>query len=55
MKIEASNWRALVARYQKADMRRAVTQLFTTLVPLVGMMYLMYLSLAPSGPGACVP
>jgi omega-6 fatty acid desaturase (delta-12 desaturase) len=45
MKTEASNWRALVARYQKADMRRAVTQLFTTLVPLAAMMYLMYLSL----------
>jgi omega-6 fatty acid desaturase (delta-12 desaturase) len=40
------NWRAVVARYQKADTRRALTQMATTLLPLVGTMYLMYLSLA---------
>jgi omega-6 fatty acid desaturase (delta-12 desaturase) len=46
MRLEAGNWRAVVARYQKADVRRAVTQLLTTLVPLAAMMYLMYLSLS---------
>jgi omega-6 fatty acid desaturase (delta-12 desaturase) len=46
MRLEAGNWRAVVARYQKADARRAVTQLLTTLVPLAAMMYLMYLSLS---------
>jgi acyl-lipid omega-6 desaturase (Delta-12 desaturase) len=46
MKIDAGNWRAVVAHYQKADVRRSVTQIFTTLVPLAAMMYLMYLSLS---------
>ena len=46
MKIETGNWRAVVARYQKADVRRSVTQLFTTLVPLAAMLYVMYISLA---------
>jgi acyl-lipid omega-6 desaturase (Delta-12 desaturase) len=46
MKLDADSWRAVVARYQKADVRRAITQLFTTLVPLAAMTYLMYLSLA---------
>jgi len=40
------DWRAAVARYQKADTRRALTQVANTLLPLVGTMYLMYLSLA---------
>jgi omega-6 fatty acid desaturase (delta-12 desaturase) len=40
------NWRAAVASYQKADTRRALTQVANTLLPLVGAMYLMYLSLA---------
>ena len=48
MRLDAGNWRATVARYQKADARRAVTQLLTTLVPLAAMMYLMYLSLSRS-------
>ena len=46
MKIDAGNWRAVVAHYQKADVRRSVTQIFTTLLPLAAMMYLMYLSLS---------
>jgi omega-6 fatty acid desaturase (delta-12 desaturase) len=41
----ASNWRAVVARYQKADTRRALTQMATTLLPLAGSLYLMYRSL----------
>ena len=46
MKLEAGNWRAMVARYQQADVRRAVFQLVNTLVPLAAMLYLMYSSLA---------
>ena len=46
MKLDANNWRAVVAHYQKADIRRAVTQIFTTLLPLGAMLYVMYLSLA---------
>jgi omega-6 fatty acid desaturase (delta-12 desaturase) len=48
MKLEAANWRATVAPYQRADVRRAVLQLANTLIPLAAMMYLMYLSLARS-------
>jgi len=46
MKLDTGNWRDVVARYQKPDVRRAVTQMVTTLVPLAAMMYVMYLSLA---------
>ena len=46
MKLDTGNWRAVVTRYQQPDVRRAVTQMVTTLVPLAAMMYLMYLSLA---------
>jgi len=46
MALDASNWRAVVARYQRADVRRAVTQILTTLVPLAATLYVMYLSLA---------
>jgi omega-6 fatty acid desaturase (delta-12 desaturase) len=46
MALDASNWRAMVARYQRADVRRAVTQILTTLVPLAATLYVMYLSLA---------
>ena len=41
----ARNWRAVVARYQHADTRRALTQIATTLLPLTGSLYLMYRSL----------
>ena len=40
-----SEWRAVVARYQRPDVRRAITQLATTLVPLGAVFYLMYRSL----------
>jgi len=46
MKLDAGNWRAVVARYQHADVRRSVFQIVNTLVPLAAMMYVMYLSLA---------
>ena len=41
-----SDWRAIVSRYQGPDIRRSLTQVATTLVPLAGMFYLMYRSLA---------
>jgi acyl-lipid omega-6 desaturase (Delta-12 desaturase) len=41
-----ANWRAVVARYQRPDHRRAATQLATTLAPLAGVFYLMFRSLA---------
>lgn len=46
MKLDAPNWRAIVAPYQRADVRRAVVQLLNTLVPLAALMYVMYESLA---------
>jgi omega-6 fatty acid desaturase (delta-12 desaturase) len=46
MKLDAVNWRAIVAPYQRADVRRAVVQLLNTLVPLAALLYVMYLSLA---------
>src|SRR5689334_10638589 len=42
------DWRSVVSRYQRPDTRRAVTQLATTLLPLVGLSFLMYRSLALS-------
>ena len=41
-----TEWAKIIARYQGPDGRRAVVQLLNTLVPLAGVMYLMYLSLA---------
>jgi omega-6 fatty acid desaturase (delta-12 desaturase) len=46
MKLDAGNWRAVVAPYQKADVRRSIFQLVNTLVPLAGLLYVMYLSLS---------
>ena len=40
------DWRSVVSRYQRPDTRRAVTQLFTTFVPLAAVIFLMYRSLA---------
>jgi omega-6 fatty acid desaturase (delta-12 desaturase) len=40
-----ADWAKIIARYQGADGRRATVQLLNTLVPLAGVMYLMYLSL----------
>ncbi len=45
---DASDWKAIVARYQKPSMGRAVWQIVNTLVPYVGLWYLMYLSLSIS-------
>jgi omega-6 fatty acid desaturase (delta-12 desaturase) len=41
-----ADWRSIVAPYQRADTRRAVIQLVNTLIPLGGLFYLMYRSLA---------
>src|SRR5258708_23160688 len=41
-------WKAIVARYQKPAVWRAIWQLLNTLVPYAGLWYLMYLSLAVS-------
>ncbi|MCX6549465.1 MAG: fatty acid desaturase [Acidobacteria bacterium] len=46
MTLETGNWRALVARYQRSDVRRAVTQMINTLGPLVVSLHLMYRSMA---------
>jgi omega-6 fatty acid desaturase (delta-12 desaturase) len=45
---DATTWREIVARYQKPSAGRALWQLVNTLVPYVGLWYLMYLSLAVS-------
>jgi omega-6 fatty acid desaturase (delta-12 desaturase) len=42
------DWRSVVARYQRPDTRRAVTQLATTLLPLAAVFVLMYQSFASS-------
>jgi omega-6 fatty acid desaturase (delta-12 desaturase) len=44
--VAAADWRAVVARYQRANPRRAIGQIATTLVPLAIMFYLMFRSLA---------
>ena len=41
-------WKGVVARYQLASMWRASWQIFNTLVPYVGLWYLMYLCLGVS-------
>src|SRR4051812_37930576 len=40
------DWKSVVARYQRPDTRRALTQIATTLLPLVAILFLMYRSLA---------
>src|ERR1041384_1010928 len=40
------DWRSIVARSRRPAVRRATTQIATTLVPLVAVFYLMYRSLA---------
>jgi omega-6 fatty acid desaturase (delta-12 desaturase) len=45
---EISGWKAVVARYQKPSLGRAIWQMVNTLVPYAGLWYLMYLSLAVS-------
>jgi omega-6 fatty acid desaturase (delta-12 desaturase) len=39
------DWRSIVARYQRSDIWRSLSQLGTTLIPLLAGLYLMYLSL----------
>ena len=41
-----NDWRGIVSRYQGSNVARAITQLINTLVPLAGVMYLMYRSLS---------
>ncbi len=45
---EGPNWRQIVARYQKSDERRAVGQIFTSVIPFLVMMVVMYFSLRVS-------
>jgi len=42
----AADWRSVVARYERPDPRRAVTQLLTTILPLIVVFVLMYQALA---------
>src|SRR4029079_16814318 len=41
-----TEWKAVVARYQGSDTGRSIVQMFTTLVPLIASLSLMYLSFA---------
>ncbi len=45
---DGPNWRQIVATYQKSDERRAVGQIFTSVVPFLVMMVVMYFSLQVS-------
>jgi omega-6 fatty acid desaturase (delta-12 desaturase) len=44
----APEWRAVVARHQRPDVRRAITQLATTLLPLAAALWAMHQALAVS-------
>jgi omega-6 fatty acid desaturase (delta-12 desaturase) len=44
--VGAADWRAMLARYQRSNPRRAITQIATTLVPLAVVFFLMFRSLA---------
>ena len=44
--IPRTEWQPIVARYERAHPGRAVAQLLTTLLPLGGLFYIMYRSLA---------
>jgi omega-6 fatty acid desaturase (delta-12 desaturase) len=43
-----SDWRSVVARYQRSDLFRSILQIVTTLGPLVVVLYLMYQALGIS-------
>jgi omega-6 fatty acid desaturase (delta-12 desaturase) len=45
---ETASWKEVVARYQKPSIGRAAWQIVNTLVPYIGLWYLMYLSLPVS-------
>ena len=38
----ARNWRDIVSKYQRSDVRRSVMQMVTTLVPLAALFFVMY-------------
>jgi omega-6 fatty acid desaturase (delta-12 desaturase) len=40
-----TEWQRIIARYERADSRRSLTQLVTTIVPLLAAFYVMYRSL----------
>jgi omega-6 fatty acid desaturase (delta-12 desaturase) len=44
--LTGTDWRAVVARYQRSEPARAITQVGTTLIPLALAFYLMFRSLA---------
>ncbi len=39
-------WRTVIAQYQRSDVRRSIGQMLNTFLPLAGVLYLMYRSLA---------
>jgi omega-6 fatty acid desaturase (delta-12 desaturase) len=41
-----NEWRAIIARYQSSNRMRSIAQMATTLLPLAGLFYVMYRSLA---------
>ena len=43
--IPRTEWQRIVARYERSEARRAITQIVTTIGPLVAAFYLMYRSL----------
>jgi omega-6 fatty acid desaturase (delta-12 desaturase) len=45
---QPADWRTVVSRYERPDPRRALTQLLTTILPLVAVFVAMYQSLALS-------
>lgn len=47
-RTDASDWKQIVARYQKPSLGRGVWQIVNTLVPYAALWYLMYLSVAVS-------
>ena len=46
--IDTSDWKQIVARYQKPSVGRSVWQIVNTLLPYAALWYLMYLSLSVS-------
>jgi acyl-lipid omega-6 desaturase (Delta-12 desaturase) len=45
---DTSTWKTIVARYQKPSLGRAIWQIVNTLVPYVGLWFLMYFTLSVS-------
>lgn len=46
IKEALKNWPKIVARYQKADNKKAITQIINTYLPFIGIWILMYFSLS---------